>query len=187
MRKIILYVLLLITGSEAKSQDFVLNVMMDQEVSCKGNNDGSIQASCVPEGEYKYIISRGTFKDSNPSGEFRNLAPGVYKVSATKDGKAFKSGKVTITEPKSLAVKFRVTKYPTKDSNGSISLEVSGGTTDLQPYLISWTNSSGDYLNSDDNPYAPYMDNLKADTYTVKIEDDHGCFLTKSYKLPRRK
>lgn len=187
MRKIILVGLITILATNAKSQDFTLNAILDQEVSCKGNNDGSIQASCLPEGEYKYIISRGKFTDSNPSGVFRDLVPGVYKVSATKDGKVFRSVKVTVTEPKALSVKFSVTKYPTKDSNGSISLEVSGGTADLQPYLITWTNGEGKCLNSDDNPYAPYMDNLKPDTYTVKIEDDHGCFLTKSYKLPRKK
>jgi hypothetical protein len=31
------------------------------------------------------------------------------------------------------------------------------------------------------------MEDLKAGIYTVKIEDDHGCFLTKSFKLPKKK
>ena len=186
MRKTILIGLISILSINAKSQNFVLTAILDQEVSCKGNKDGSIQASCSPEGDYKYVISRGAFTDSNPSGVFRDLVPGVYKISAT-NGKVTKYSKVTVTEPKSLGIKFGVIKYPTNDSRGAISLEVSGGTTELQPYLITWNDSQGNYLNPIDNPYSLYMEDLKAGIYTVKIEDDHGCFLTKSFKLPKKK
>jgi len=31
------------------------------------------------------------------------------------------------------------------------------------------------------------LSNIKPDTYSVTIEDDHGCFLTKSYKLVKKK
>jgi len=189
MRKFILLCLLAVAQLSVKSQDFKLTAILDQEVSCKGNKDGSIQASCLPEGNYKYVISRGKFTDSNPSGFFRNLVPGVYKVSATLDGKVFKSTKVTVTEPKALAVKFVVSSYPTLDSPsaGALSLEVSGGTADLQPYLVTWKNSKGEVINSDPNEnFSTFEDNLVADTYSVTIEDDHGCFLTKSYKLKRK-
>jgi hypothetical protein len=182
IRKIMLLFIITMTQLTAKSQDFNLNVILDQEVSCKGNNDGSIQASCIPEGNYKYIISRGKFNDSNPSGFFKGLVPGVYTVIAT-NGKVTKKSKVTVTEPKALAVRFLVNSYPSLDNNaGSLTVEVTGGTTVLQPYLIIWTDSKGSILNENEI-YIMQLDNLKRDTYTVKIEDDHGCFLAKSYKL----
>lgn len=170
----------------AKTQDFKFSAILDQEVSCKGNKDGSIQATCLPEGNYKYIISRGKFSDSNPSGFFRGLEPGVYKVTAT-NGKVIKSTKITVTEPKAIGAKYIVNSYPSLDciKCGSLSLEVKGGTTILQPYLIIWTNSEGTILNPDE-VYAMQLDNLKPDTYSIKIEDDHGCFYNKSYKLKRK-
>jgi hypothetical protein len=183
----LLFAITITTQFAAKSQGFKLDVILDQEVSCKGNNDGSIQATCIPEGNYKYVITRGKFTDSNPSGFFRNLVPGVYSVTAT-NGKVIKKSKVTVTEPKSLGVKFIVGSYPISDDlkEGSLSIEVSGGTTDLQPYLIIWTNSEGKVLNENDI-YATFLSDLKPDKYSVKIEDDHGCFLNKSYQLKKKK
>lgn len=187
IKKIMLLFAITITQFTAKSQDFKLDVILDQEVSCKGNNDGSIQATCIPEGNYKYIITRGKFTDSNPSGFFRDLLPGVYTITAT-NGKIIKKSKVTVTEPKSLNVKFIVESYPTSANlnGGALSIEVSGGTTILQPYLIIWTNSDGMILNEDD-VYAMFLSGLKPDRYSVKIEDDHGCFLNKSYQLKKKK
>lgn len=186
IKKIMLLFIITITQLTAKSQDFKLNVILDQEVSCKGNKDGSIESTCIPEGNYKYVITRGKFTDSNTSGNFRSLVPGVYVVTAT-NGKVIKKSKVTVTEPKALAVKFTAESYPTSSdlSGGSLSVQVSGGTVILQPYLIVWTNSKGIVLNENDC-FATFLSNLKPDIYSVKIEDDHGCFFDKSYKLKKK-
>lgn len=188
MRKIILLLLLTTTQLLAKSQDFKFDAFLDQEVSCKGNNDGSIQATCLPEGNYKYVISKGKFTDSNPSGFFRGLKPGTYKVSAT-NGKVTKSMNIKVTEPKALSIKFVVEKYPiSQDDGGILTIEVKGGTTNLQPYLATWKDSKGVIINSEPGEnYSLYETNLPPDTYSVTIEDDHGCFLTKSYKLKKKK
>lgn len=169
-----------------KSQSFEFKPYVDQNVSCYGNNDGYIQAVSVPDGNYKFTISRLDFKDSNSSGTFIKLKPGVYKVCAT-DGKTTKCTKLTITEPQKLSAKFIVENYPTKTSMGTLIAQVKGGTTDIQPHLITWFNSKGTVLNRDDNPYAIFMGDLTSDVYTIKIEDDNGCFLTKSYKLVNKK
>ena len=188
MRKFILLILLAFTAIQSNSQDFELTAFLDQTVSCKGNRDGSIQAACTPEGAYKYVIAKGKFTDSNPSGFFRGLEPGTYKVSATLDGKTFKSTRVTVTEPKALKMKFVIEKYPTtKDDFGVAAVEISGGTAELQPYLVTWYNSAGETINPDDQLYMTMSTDLKSDTYTIKVEDDHGCFLTKSFKLPIKK
>lgn len=168
------------------SQGFKFNPMLDQEVSCKGNNDGSVLLSCLPEGDYTYTISRLTFFDKNKSGIFRNLVPGVYRVTAS-NGKETQISKVTVTEPKALGIKFIVETYPTtkEPKNGAINLEITGGTTDIQPYLVKWENSEGTVIN--DNIYEITAKGLIAGTYSVTIEDDHGCFLTKKYKLVKKK
>jgi hypothetical protein len=189
MKKILLLIGVLLTQLTLNAQDFKFSAYLDQEISCYGNNDGYIQAECLPAThEYMYWISKGTtFKDSNLSGTFQGLKPGTYKICGGY-GTTKKCTTVTVTTPKKLAIKFGVDKSPTKaDPYGTLTLEITGGTTDLQPYLVTWTNSKGDVLNSDDTPYNVSMVNLKPDTYTVKIEDDHGCFLTKSYKLVMKK
>lgn len=185
IRKVMLLVLITMSQFVGKSQDFKLNAILDQEVSCKGNKDGSIQSSCIPDGNYKYTISRSTFTQTNNSGIFRDLVPGVYKITAT-NGKVTKSSKVTVTEPKVLNVKFVVDKYPSNTEGGILNVEVSGGTADLQPYLVTWRNGKGDILNTE-NLFSLSQDNLKPDIYTVTIEDDHGCFLTKAYRLAKKK
>ena len=187
MKKILLLIVImfpLIT----KSQSFEFKPYVDQNVSCNGNNDGYIQAVATPDANYKFTISRLDFKDSNSSGTFIKLKPGVYKVCAT-DGKTSKCSKLTVTEPKKLSAKFIVDKYPTKTNLGQLSIEINGGTTNIQPYLITWTNSKGLVLNPWPN-YSNYemtIENITSDVYTVKIEDDNGCFLTKSYKLINKK
>lgn len=187
MKKILLLIVILFPLI-TKSQSFEFKPYVDQNVSCYGNNDGYIQAVAVPDGNYKFTISRLDFKDSNSSGTFIKLKPGVYKVCAT-DGKTTKCTKLTVTEPKKISAKFIVDKYPTKTTLGALSLEVTGGTTDIQPYLITWTNSKGTVLNPwpDFSNFAMSIDNIPADVYTIKIEDDNGCFYNKSYKLVNKK
>ena len=188
IRKVMLLVLITMSQFVGKSQDFKLNAILDQEVSCKGNKDGSIQSSCIPDGNYKYTISKSTFTQTNNSGIFRDLVPGVYKITAT-NGKVTKKMNVKVTEPKALTIKFVVEKYPTsQDDGGILTVNVSGGTQDLQPYLVTWVNSQGVTINSEPGQnFSLSESNLPPDTYEVTIEDDHGCFLTKSYKLKKKK
>jgi Zn-dependent M28 family amino/carboxypeptidase len=186
MKKILFFFVVLIPMI-TKSQSFTFKPLVDQNISCYGNNDGSVQLDAEPASNYKYTISRLTFKDSNSSGIFRNLKPGVYKVCATNN-KITQCSKLTITEPKKLSIKFAVDKYPTtKDPMGTVVIDVLGGVSVLQPILTTWINSKGVQMNDVNNNFATYMENMPADTYTVKLEDDNGCFLTKSFKLIKKK
>ena len=56
IKKVMLLVLITMSQFVGKSQDFKLNAILDQEVSCKGNKDGSIQSSCIPDGNYLSLI-----------------------------------------------------------------------------------------------------------------------------------
>lgn len=187
MRKILLALALLIPVL-SQAQEFTFNSYVDQEVSCFGNNDGTIQSEASPVGNYMYSISRGTtFKDSNNSGTFYKLEPGTYK-SCGSNGKIKKCVTLKVTQPKKLDINFIVNKYPTiNDNNGILAVELKGGTTEIQPYLVTWKNSSCKIMNSEDQMYPIEMDKLPADSYIVTIEDDRGCFLTRSYDLLLKK
>jgi len=72
MKKILFFFVVLIPMI-TKSQSFTFKPLVDQNISCYGNNDGSVQLDAEPASNYKYTISRLTFKDSNSSGIFGNL------------------------------------------------------------------------------------------------------------------
>ena len=187
MRKILLSLILLIP-TLSQAQEFNFKSYVDQDVSCFGNNDGTIQSEATPVGKYMYSISRGTtFKDSNTSGTFYKLEPGTYK-SCVSDGKTKKCVSLKVTQPKKLEITFFVDRYPTPgDNTGTLRVNLKGGTTDIQPYLVTWKNSSCKIMNSDDQMYALELDRLPVDSYIVTIEDDRGCFLTRSYDLIMKK
>lgn len=169
--------------------NFTLNAYVDQHISCNGNADGYIQADVTPTGNYEITCKKsGKPAISNPSGYFKPLIPGTYKVVA-KDlntGETL-STKLKVTQPAKLKVKFVVETNPTTSNltGGALSLIITGGAPIVQPYLVTWKNSAGVTLNSEMNNFATYLDNLSADTYSVTIEDDNGCFLTKSFKLKK--
>lgn len=169
--------------------NFTLDAYVDQHISCNGNADGYIQANVTPAGNYEITCKKsGQLPTSNASGFFKPLVPGTYKVVA-KDlntGETL-STKLKVTQPAKLKVKFVAETNPTtaNPTGGSISLTITGGAPILQPYLVTWKNSAGVTLNSEMDNFATYLENLPADTYTVTIEDDNGCFLTKSYKLKK--
>lgn len=185
MKKILLLTAIIIPMI-TKAQSFEFKPYVDQEVSCYGNNDGYIQGVVKPDGDYTFTIKKGTYTSTNKSGTFTKLPPGSYKICAT-NGKITKCETLTVTQPKKLAVKFNVTKYPTATENGGISLDISGGTAELQPYLVTWKNSQCVIMNPDPNDnFSVFEDNLPADVYMVTIEDDRGCFFTDSYKLNKK-
>jgi hypothetical protein len=187
MKKILLALTLLIPVI-SQAQEFTFNSYVDQEVSCFGNNDGTIQSEASPVGKYMYSISRGTtFKDSNNSGTFYKLEPGTYK-SCASNGKVRKCVSLKVTQPKKLEINFVVNRYPTPSyNNGSLRVDLKGGTTDIQPYLVTWKNSSCKIMNNEDQMYSVELDTLPADSYMITIEDDRGCFLTRSYDLLMKK
>ncbi|SEB38501.1 Por secretion system C-terminal sorting domain-containing protein [Tenacibaculum sp. MAR_2009_124] len=61
-------------------------------------------------------------------------------------------------------------------SNGSIKVAIAGGTPN---YSYQWKNSLGDILSSTTHE----IDDLKADTYELTIEDGNGCIKQSSYTI----
>ncbi len=164
------------------SCQFTLNVAEDQPISCYGDNNASLQASVTPTGSYTYtIVSPLHPSYSNTTGFFMQLEAGTHTVIAS-NGTCADYQTITFMNPDPLDIEFTTDSVVSCLGNdGQISVFITGGTNNLQPYLTWWTNSAGDTINDilNDN-FAVTLSNLPADNYTVKVEDDYGCFYSKT-------
>ncbi len=152
---------------------------IDQPISCYGNHDGSIQAIAYPlSNAFTYIRSGAAqTPDTNTTGFFNHLQPGTHFVHASSGGCASDSS-VSVPEPAPLDITFVTDSLVTcHDSDGVLSISITGGTALLGGYLTWWTNNAGDTINDIvNNNYALTLDSLPRGFYNVAIEDDNGCF-----------
>lgn len=143
----------------------VSSVTIASEVLCYGGSTGAIDL----------ILSGGTplFTYTWTSGQITEdisgLVAGNYAYIATDANGCTNGGSVTITQP---AAPLSVTNVITDvvcfgESNGSIDLTVSGGTT---PYSYAWAN--GLYVLSE---VGQDLNDFVAESYNYTITDDNGC------------
>ena len=136
-------------------------------VTCYGSANGTI--SLMVSGgtsPYTYAWSNGA-TTKNLSG----LAPGNYSVTVTDANgcsTSNSSSAVVIAEPTALSASAVATAATCKgNSNGSINLTVSGGTS---PYTYLWSNSAA----TED------ISSLGTGFYSVTVTDNNGCTATAS-------
>lgn len=158
-----------------------VDVIQDQSVSCFGFNDGSCQAIAYPTGAYNYQLDGAL---SNNTGFFDGLTPGIHTICVS-DGINSYCDTVLISEPAILSIVLSEDSIVSCHGNdGAISAQITGGINFLQGYLTWWTNSNGDTINNVlTNNFALNLHSLSADTYHLKVEDDHGCFANTSIVL----
>ncbi|GAA5221925.1 hypothetical protein GCM10025777_25550 [Membranihabitans marinus] len=99
-------------------------------------------------------------------------AAGVYAVVATNIITGCKtSDTITVVDPVSLEATATIVQPSCSgDSNGSISLAVTGG---VAPYSYDWSNGAS----------TKNVSNLAPGTYSVEIEDSNGCGKTFTYTI----
>jgi len=132
-------------------------------VSCNGGNDGSASASASGgTAPYSYQWSNGS-----TSASISGLSAGSYSVTVTDANGCTASANTSISQPAALSLSFSVTDATAGQSNGSVNLSVSGGTS---PYSYQWSNGS----TSQD------LNNIGAGTYSVTVTDNNGCSATGS-------
>lgn len=140
------------------------SVSAQQQVSCHGGNDGSATIAVTgATGTTSYTWTPGNLSGASQMG----LAAGTYTVTASSDG-CTASTTVTISEPISLpnATINEVVQPGCNQSNGSITVQVSGGTAG---YTYSWAPSGGNQATAS---------GLAAGSYTCTITDANGCGTT---------
>lgn len=152
-----------------------------QDALCQGNADGSIDLT--PAGG----IAPMTFNWSGPNGfsasseDIANVPAGVYVATITDANGCALTHPVNVQEPGMFVVSSLMSGYPggyqvscAGASNGSLDIEVSGGTPG---YQFSWTGPNGYASNDEDITGVP------AGNYFVIITDANGCSHLEQYSL----
>ncbi len=137
-----------------------------QNSACYGEALGTI--SVTPSGgEPGYSISWvGPNGFTSTELEIDNLLAGEYNMVLTDNYGYEKTDSYTIEEPTEITQTLvEITDETNNDGNGSISIDVSGGTGDLS---YSWSNGETTAV----------IDGLTAGEYSVEVTDENGCTKT---------
>lgn len=128
-------------------------------ITCGGTETGTITAfPAGGTGPYTFAWSNG---DSGMV--LSNVGAGAYSVTVTDaNGCMDVTNGIVLAELPELTCDIIVNQEPTEGNNGSISVEVDGGTF---PYTYVW----------DDNSTDPNRDDLPAGTYSVTVTDANNC------------
>ena len=130
-----------------------------QDVSCAGGNSGSISIE-VSGGVGNYITDWGGY-DPNA------ISTGTYEVTVLDENGCSISQDIIVDEPIGLSTQVNVTHVSCHSgSNGSIDLEVFGGTGE---YFVDW--------NGED------PNNLSAGQYSVHVQDQNGCEIDEEFEI----
>jgi gliding motility-associated-like protein len=137
-------------------------------VDCYGQSNGAINLGVSGgTGVYQFSWSTGAFT-KNLSG----LLSGQYTVTVVDSNLCQKVVTYTVLQPDSLSITELVSNVKCfAESNGSITLNVSGGNA---PFAYTWTNNV-----SNTNTAL----NLVAGTYAVDVRDTKGCSLSNTFVI----
>ncbi len=156
------------TASIVVTQPTLISLYYTQyNVLCNGGANGSVTVSpSGGNGNYTYSWSNGG-NNSSANG----LAAGNYTLSVT-DSKGCKATQlINITQPAPLAAAITQNNVLCNGaSTGSASANPSGGTS---PFTYSWSNGA----------ITQQAANMAAGSYTVKITDANGCFVTAAVSI----
>lgn len=140
------------------------------EPLCNGNQNGSIELN-VNGGTSPY-----SYQWSNNQGSrgISGIGAGNYSYTITDANGCNYNNSVTLSEPQTLQVGFNAAQNPTsaQANNGSISVNVSGGT---MPYSYIWNSIPAQVTDT--------AINLGVGNYTVTVTDNNLCTDVFSYSL----
>jgi len=103
------------------------------------------------------------------TGTFTGVAAGAHTYTVTDHKGCTGSTTRTVTEPAALSIAATVANMSC-GAAGSITTVISGGTL---PYSYSWSNGS----------HAASITGLSAGTYTLTVNDAHGCHTSSTYTV----
>lgn len=140
------------------------------EPLCNGNQNGSIELN-VNGGTSPYAYQ---WSNNQGSREITGIGAGNYSYTITDANGCVYNNTTSLSEPQALQVGLGLAQNPTsaQANNGSISVNVSGGT---MPYSYSWNSIPAQSTDS--------AINLGVGNYTVTVTDNNLCSNTLSYSL----
>lgn len=127
---------------------------------CKGEANASIQITTTG-GNVPYTYF---WNDAATTADRATIPAGTYVVTVTDNNQCTVSSTISITEPAGIALATQPVNPTcvTNPADGSITLQVSGGTL---PYSFNWSNGSA-WQN---------LSNIPPGTYTVTVTDANQC------------
>lgn len=137
------------------------------DATCNGVADGSISLA-VSGGSgtpYSFIWSNGRTTSSIDS-----LKAGLYTVMVKDSAGCSARASIVLSNKVQLTLSEKQTLPSCNQSNGSITITVSGGTS---PYTYQWSNGAD----------SSSLVNLAASNYSVTAKDAAGCALSSSFNL----
>jgi gliding motility-associated-like protein len=146
-----------------------INVITQNNVSCNGGNDGSITVNAsggTPPYTYSWSPTGGNTATAS------GLTAGNYTVTVTDNTGCISTQTFTITQPQPILPNANTTAATCGSSNGTITINATGGTG---PYT---------YLLTPGNFTSSSINNLQGGTYTVTITDANNCTYTGSITVP---
>lgn len=164
---------LLLLGALQTQAQLTISINVDQYVSCYNQHDAIINAYS----NYANLYSINGQYQTN--GHFTGLGAGTYTVTAHY-GSQSASEVVTLANPAKLSMTVETTSlFVCGQPLGAINAEATGGTTVLQPLQYSVYDITNTLLPG--NPNNGYRDGLIYSHFTIRAEDDNGCFIQKQY------
>ncbi|NDB78782.1 hypothetical protein EB155_02860, partial [archaeon] len=152
---------------------------------CFGDNDAFVSLNMSGGvSPYTLLLNNNVVLNNLNEGEdykIYNLSAGEYSIKVIDDNGCVSESKIFAVEQPNSALEisnFSVVNSTIEDGNGSIGLEISGGTKD---YVFEWNSSIENYTSSEKD-----IDNLKAGKYFVKIIDSKGCFIEQSFEVENK-
>lgn len=141
-------------------------------LSCYQSNDGTITLTNISGGTSPYAYAWSGPSGSNPTEPNQtNLTAGTYTLLVTDKNLCTKTTEVTLTEPEALFFGEVVVEMETPDGsmNGSIDLDVTGGTLD---YTYAWVKDDVDSLIGRVNDT---LLNIAEGIYKAYVTDANAC------------
>ena len=157
-------------------------------ITCNGEDDGSIDISVsggllLSGANYSYSWTTSDGSGLNPNSEDQiGLTAGTYTVTVTDSNSCILIESITLNESEPINIIETISDYngfqisQNGANDGSISLDVSGGTNN---YTYSWTKTGDSSFTSTNKN----LNNLSIGIYTVVVTDSNGCIQTESYNL----
>ena len=135
-------------------------------VACNGEETGEIILDVSGGVEpYSYVWNTG----NTGKGNF-NLSAGAYSVVVTDSTLCSIVKEFEVKQNSAIAIQETVGQPKCQDSDGTISVEISGG---VAPYSLSWSDGSSEYERN----------GLAAGVYTATVVDARNCRVEKAISL----
>ncbi|MDO8367672.1 MAG: hypothetical protein Q7T20_12805 [Saprospiraceae bacterium] len=134
---------------------------------CYSDSQGSISLSVTGKDPFTYQWSTG-----NLTASISNLSAGSYTVTITDADGCETIETYTITQPTQIVATITKTDDPGNASNGSATVNVSGGTPG---YTYLWTKTGDPGFVFTPSNSVSAVTNLSYGEYNVTVTDDNGC------------